>query len=81
MNRETLVSADSLLEPATRTPYYAVRVVVPEAELAALGNEARHQPLIPGMPAEVVILTGERTLLDYLLDPLTDTVHVAFREE
>ena len=33
------------------------------------------------MPAEVVILTGERTLLDYLIDPLTDTFRLAFREQ
>ena len=78
--RVTLVSADSLLEPTTRTPYYAVRVMIPETELTKLGGAAGDEPLIPGMPAEVVILTGERTLLDYLLDPLTDTFRLAFRE-
>ena len=36
--------------------------------------------LLSGMPAEVMILTGERTLLDYLLRPLYDAVRKAFRE-
>jgi HlyD family type I secretion membrane fusion protein len=79
--RVVLVSADSLLEPATRTPYYAVRVEVPEEELAKLGADASYRPLIPGMPAEVIILAGERTLLDYLIEPLTDTFRLAFREK
>lgn len=77
----TLVSPDSLVEPATGASYYAVRVVVPEEELAELARGAAIAPLIPGMPAEVVILTGERTVLRYLLDPLTDTLRVALRED
>jgi hypothetical protein len=36
--------------------------------------------LAPGMPAEVLIVTGERTLLDYLLRPLADTLRRGLRE-
>jgi HlyD family secretion protein len=37
--------------------------------------------LAPGMPAEVFIVTGERTALDYLIQPLRDSFHRAFREQ
>ena len=36
--------------------------------------------LLPGMPAEVIIKTGERTLLEYLLQPLTDSFARSFKE-
>lgn len=71
------VSADRLEDAHTGEPYYLARVAVPESERQmALGDE----PLLPGMPAEVMIRTGERTLLSYLLRPLTDAVSRAFRE-
>ena len=37
--------------------------------------------LYPGMPAEVIIKTGERTALRYLLQPILDSMHRAWREE
>lgn len=37
--------------------------------------------LHPGMQAEVQIVTGTRTLLRYLLDPVIDTAFKAFREK
>jgi epimerase transport system membrane fusion protein len=37
--------------------------------------------LLPGMPAEVLINTGERTMLEYLFDPLTDAVARSFIED
>ena len=37
--------------------------------------------LLPGMPAEVLINTGERTLVQYLMDPLSDTVARSFIED
>jgi hypothetical protein len=37
--------------------------------------------LLPGMPADVMIKTGERTLFTYLAKPITDRLATAFREE
>jgi HlyD family type I secretion membrane fusion protein len=71
------VSADRLTDERTGEPYFAAQVAVDPAELAALDGEVA---LLSGMPAEVMILTGERTFLDYLLRPLYDAVRKAFRE-
>ena len=70
-------SADRLIEEASREPYYLVAARIPDAELAKLqGLE-----LVPGMPAEVFIRTGERTALSYLLKPLTDGMARAFKDD
>jgi len=37
--------------------------------------------LYPGMPVQVMVVTGERTLLEYLVQPLHDSLTRAFREE
>jgi epimerase transport system membrane fusion protein len=51
-------------------PYYLARVEITEEGSASLGS----LKLIPGMPAEVLVNTGERTLLEYMLQPLTNAV-------
>ncbi|MEK0084016.1 HlyD family type I secretion periplasmic adaptor subunit [Benzoatithermus flavus] len=71
------VSADRLTDQRTGKPYFEAQVQVDRAELAALDGEVA---LLSGMPAEVMILTGERTLLDYLLRPFYDVLRRAFRE-
>ncbi|MDX1540426.1 MAG: HlyD family type I secretion periplasmic adaptor subunit [Geminicoccaceae bacterium] len=71
------ISADRLTDPATRQPYYLTRIAIPTAELAGLRPKVE---LIPGMPAEVLITTGERTLLDYLVEPLLGTLRRGMRE-
>jgi len=71
------VSADSLTDERTGVSYYAARIEVDRDELAALEDVK----LYPGMPAEVMIVTGERTFLQYLLSPLTDSFGRAFRED
>jgi HlyD family secretion protein len=71
------VSADRLTDERTGEPYFTAQVAVDGAELAGLDGEVA---LMSGMPAEVMIVTGERTVLDYLLRPLYDTVRKAFRE-
>lgn len=43
--------------------------------------KVKNLELHPGMQAEVQIVTGTRTLLRYLLDPVTDTAFKAFREK
>ncbi|TWI66081.1 HlyD family secretion protein/protease secretion system membrane fusion protein/epimerase transport system membrane fusion protein [Desulfobotulus alkaliphilus] len=72
------VSADRLIDERTGYPYYLARVTVPLEELERLG---RDKELLPGMPAEVVIKTGERTLMQYLIDPFRERLFVSFKEE
>jgi HlyD family type I secretion membrane fusion protein len=72
-----LVSADAMTDERTGVPYYTARIVVDAKELDKLGK----RQLQPGMPAETMIVTGERTMLEYLLQPINDTFRTAFREE
>jgi epimerase transport system membrane fusion protein len=81
-NRETpklegrlvAVSADRLVDSANpqTQPYYLARI-----EVDAFGVETLRQErlaLVPGMPAEVLINTGERTFLQYITKPITDGI-------
>ena len=61
----------------TGAGYYVAQVKVDQEEARRL-KEVR---LAPGMPAMLIIPTGERTALDYLLRPLTDSFTRAFREK
>jgi HlyD family secretion protein len=70
------VAADLTHEPQTGVSYYTAGVSVSEEEMAAL----KGLKLVPGMPAEVFIKTGERTLASYLTRPLADQMARAFRE-
>jgi multidrug efflux pump subunit AcrA (membrane-fusion protein) len=62
-----------VLDRATGQYYFEIRVRVGLDELA------RHEGfyLSPGMPADVTIVTGERTMLQYLLDPLARSLRSA----
>ncbi len=71
------VSADRFEDQRTGRPYYMARVRIDAEELAALEDLT----LAPGMPAEVMIVTGERTALDYLIQPVRDSMRRAFTEE
>lgn len=73
-----LVSPDRLVDERQNQAYYAARVRVPEKELHKLGDKHRLQA---GMPATVLIQTGERTVLDYFLKPLEDAMTRAMVEE
>ncbi len=70
------VSADTLMDEATRQPYYMARLRI---DLDAI-PPATARKLTPGMPADVLILTGERTMLQYLLQPLADRIATSMRE-
>ncbi len=72
----TKISPDALTDERTGRTYYRAEIVLDEGELAKLGN----QPLIPGMPVEAFVRTGERSPLAYLLKPFTDYFNKAFRE-
>lgn len=70
------VSADRLVDERTGQPYYLARVELAESALA----EAGVSELYPGMPAEVMIASGRRTMLDYLMSPLMRSIDRAGRE-
>jgi HlyD family secretion protein/epimerase transport system membrane fusion protein len=72
------VSADRLVDERTGQPYFAAQVAVEKGELGTF--DGGDVALLSGMPAEVMILTGERTFLDYLLRPFYDAIRKAFRE-
>jgi HlyD family secretion protein len=71
------VSPDKITDPMTRMVYYSLRVKINTEELANLKNIE----LYPGMPAEVLIVTGSRTFFTYLFDPIKKTFRKAFRED
>lgn len=74
----TYISADSLTDPHGYN-YYELK-----AELTPKGEEElreNHFFLLSGMPAEVIVKTGERTMLSYLLKPFTDMFVRAFNED
>ena len=81
----TLVSADTSTEDPTdpnrmnpRTePFYLVQVKVDPAQLRKVGPGVH---MTPGMQASVSVITGSRTIMDYLLGPMTDAMRTAMRE-
>lgn len=75
--RVTNVSADLLSDDRRDTHYYEVQITFDDGELDRL----KGRDLVPGMPADVFIQTEDRTVLDYLLRPLTDQFRRAMREE
>ncbi|WP_413869046.1 HlyD family type I secretion periplasmic adaptor subunit [Albidovulum sp.] len=70
------ISADALTDETSKAAYYRTEVVLGPGELAKLEGHA----IIPGMPVEVFIRTGERTPLAYLVKPLAEYFNRAFRE-
>ncbi len=72
------VSADLKTDPMTGMPFYEARVALDDNAVETLAD--RQLSLLPGMPAEVYIETGERTLLQYLVDPLSKQIRTTFRE-
>jgi HlyD family secretion protein len=73
----TRVSADVTTDQRTGQSYYTIRVSLPPAEVARLGDNNK---LIPGMPVEAFVQTGDRTMLSYLVKPLHDQLMRSFRE-
>ncbi|MEI7867816.1 MAG: HlyD family type I secretion periplasmic adaptor subunit [Candidatus Methylumidiphilus sp.] len=75
------LSADKLVDETKpeKPSYYLARVEVTPGGLRDLAKQ--HLELVPGMPAEVLINTGARTLLQYLSRPLTDTFARSFIED
>ena len=71
------ISADSIINEMTGVPFYLARVEVNPEGMENLGDLA----LMPGMPAEVYINTGSRTLLQYLFKPFSNAIARSFNED
>ena len=75
--RVSYVSADSLIDQESKLPIYIARIEISDEEVARLEEKI----LQPGMPADVFILTGDTTPLEYLIKPLKQTAEKAWREK
>ena len=73
----TNLSADRVVDEKTGNSYYAAQVELTPESLKKLS----HLELIPGMPVEVMIKTGERTLFQYLTKPISNAFAKAFTED
>ena len=71
------ISGDLIVEPQTGVAYYLARVAVTADGYKMLGK----RQLQPGMPVEVVFVTGERSMLTYLLKPLIKGFSASMKEE
>ncbi len=75
------VSADKFVNPQDQfnpMGYYTARGIVTAEEIKKLGENVQ---IRPGMPAEVIFKTGERTFLEYLIKPLTDRMATSLKEQ
>jgi HlyD family secretion protein len=72
----TDVSADLSVDPATGASFYLMRLALSADEIQKIAG----QTLRPGMPAEVFIETGSRTVLSYLVKPIADQIRHAMIE-
>ena len=72
----TIIAPDAKQDPRGGPPYYVMQVELAANEIAKLAG----QNLRPGMPAELNIVTPERTVLSYLVKPFTDQVAHAMKE-
>ncbi|KFE57155.1 hemolysin secretion protein D [Pseudomonas syringae] len=73
----TQISADRLTDERTGMPYYLARLQVTEDGQRRLGD----RKLVPGMPADALISTGERTMLQYILQPARNAISESMIEE
>jgi len=73
----TRVSADTATDQRTGSSYYTIRVALDREQTARLGNVK----LVPGMPVDAFVQTGDRTIISYLMKPLSDQIVRAFREK
>lgn len=72
------ISADTISDEKTGESYYLVRVTAKAEDLIDRGGKLL--PIIPGMTASVDVITGKRTVLQYLLKPFNKAVQGALRE-
>ena len=71
------VSADSVYDEVQQASFFRTQISISKAELSKIGG----LQLVPGMPAEILIKTGERQVICYLMKPLLDSFARTFRDE
>jgi HlyD family type I secretion membrane fusion protein len=71
------ISRDRLTDDLTRQPYFLARIIVNQNQM----NPEIRDKITAGMPAEVLLPTGERTVMDYLVRPLRSRVRKSFTEQ
>lgn len=71
------VAPDATADPATGHLYYAAKIAIPDEQLARLGTDM----LLPGMPVESFMQTGNRTVLSYIVHPMAEQLNRAFLED
>ena len=71
------ISADRLTDERTEEPYYQLRVRVTPEGMKLL----THHQVRAGMPVDIFIKTGERSLMNYLFKPILDRLHASMSEE
>jgi len=71
------VSPDTSKDQQTNAPYFTVRVTLPDDERRRLAG----QQLVPGMPAEVFMQTGSRTMVSYIFKPIAEQMRRSFVEQ
>lgn len=72
------VSPDIITNEQTRESYFLARVSISKKDIEKLKSKVE---LYPGMPAQVFIITGSRSLVSYMFTPISDSTYKAFREE
>jgi protease secretion system membrane fusion protein len=75
----TQVSADRTVDERTGNSYYKVRATVSPEGVKLIA--AKHLDIQPGMPVEVFVKTGERTMMSYLLKPVFDRAKSSMSED
>lgn len=73
----TQISPDKFVDNMTHESYYKVRITIDEKEL----HNLKDVELQPGMPVDVLIVTGARSLVSYIMSPITNSFSRAFRED
>jgi HlyD family secretion protein len=73
----TRISADTSTDQRTGQNYYTIRIAMAADQVERLGDVK----LLPGMPVEAFVQTGDRTMFSYLIKPLHDQFVRAFREK
>lgn len=78
----SLIGADKLTKSASDDPldppeFYVIQISTSEEAIQRLGDKL----ILPGMPVDVVIKTGERTFASYLVKPIIDRLAISFKED
>jgi HlyD family secretion protein len=71
------ISPDAISDSRTGISYFQVRISISPGEMARLHGV----PIVPGMPSEVFIKTGDRRVYEMLFKPLSDQLMRAYRQD